>query len=348
MFKTIITDESTRISNPKTQTSQNLCSIKCEKRIALTGTPISNSPVDIYGIFNWMIPGYLGTYAQFKKKYIATEDSGWGYSKVTGFQNLAVLSEKVGRFMLRRTKEEVFTDFPPKTVENIIFTLSESERKMYTLIKEQVLDEIKKLGDLDTRTLGIIPVKMLRLLQCTGSTELVGADKRESTKLDTLKELIAPIFASGEKVIIFTKFTEMLHIIKREIEKYNPYVIYGDIDSENRMKTIQEFNNKDGGAVIIMSDAGAWGFNMSSASYVINFDLPWSASKYEQRIGRAHRIGQKKPVTIYNLIAQKTIDDYISSVLLKKYQISANILQDVERMENAGLSIEDINAILNL
>jgi len=345
---TIVCDEATRISNPKTQTSMNLCALHSKKRMALTGTPISNSPVDIYGIFNWMIPGYLGTYAQFKKKYIATEDSDWGYSKVVGFQNLQVLSEKVGRFMLRRTKEEVFKDFPPKTVENIIFNLSDTERKMYTLIKEQVIDEIKKLGALDTRNLGIAPVKMLRLKQCTGHTELVGATKGESTKLDTLKELLKPIYASGEKAIVFTQFSTMLQILKRELKEFEPYAIFGEVDSIDRMKIVKEFNDKIGGAVIVMTEAGAYGLNMQSASYVAHYDSPWSIAKLQQREDRAHRIGQNKPVTIYNLIAKNTIDEYILKVLKRKNEVSVDILQDFQRLEEFGMSEEDINEILRL
>jgi SNF2 family DNA or RNA helicase len=334
--------------NPKAQTTQNLYKIRCDKRIALTGTPISNSPMDIFGIMNWLVPGYLGTLSQFKKKYCEEADSGWGYSKITGFRNLEILREKVGRFMLRRTKEEVFKDFPPKVVENIVFSLSDTERVMYNLIKEEVINEIRKLGDLDTRTLNIIPVKMLRLKQCTGHTELVGADRGESSKLDALKALLEPIIASGEKAIVFTQFSSMLHIIKRELEKYNPFVIYGDVDSEDRMKRVQEFNNKEGGAVIIMTEAGAYGLNMQSASYVFHYDAPWSIAKLQQREDRAHRIGQNKSVTIYNLIAKNTIDEYVMKVLHKKQVVSVDILNDAERLEDQGLSREDINEILRL
>lgn len=345
---TIVCDEATRIANPRAQTTQNIYALKSKKRIALTGTPISNSPEDIFGVFHWLIPGYLGTYSQFQKKYCDMQDSGWGYSKITGFRNMEILREKVGRFMLRRTKEEVFKDFPPKLVEDIVFSLSESERKMYTLIKEQVVAEIAKLGDLDTRTLSIIPVKMLRLKQCTGHTELVSADKGESSKVDALKALLEPIIASGEKAIIFTQFSEMLQILRRELEKYNPWVIWGEVDSADRMKAVQEFNNKEGGAVIIMTEAGAYGLNMQSASYVFHYDAPWSIAKLQQREDRAHRIGQNKPVTVYNLIAKNTIDEYVMKVLHRKQKVSVDILKDAERLEDMGLSKEDIDEILRL
>ena len=114
------------------------------------------------------------------------------------------------------------------------------------------------------------------------------------------------------------------------------------------MKTVKEFNDKIGGAVIIMTEAGAYGLNMQSASYVAHYDSPWSIAKLQQREDRAHRIGQNKPVTIYNLIAKNTIDEYILKVLKRKNEVSVDILQDFQRLEEFGLSEEDINEILRL
>lgn len=347
----IICDEATRISNPNAQTTANLKKLRSKKRIALTGTPISNKPDDIWSIIDWLIPRYLGSYYQFKAKYCEVSED-WGmngnYSRISGYKNLDKLAAKVDRFMLRRTKEEVFDDFPPKTIENIVFNLSDTERDLYVSIKEQLYQEIKELSLLDTRTLSIIPVKMLRLKQCTGHTKLVGASIQESSKLATLKEIIKPIIESGEKIIIFTQFAEMLHILCDELKSYLPWAIYGDVDSVDRMKRVQEFNDTKGGQIIIMTEAGAYGLNMQSASYVIHYDAPWSISKLQQREDRAHRIGNNKPVTVYNLIAQNTIDEYILKLLAKKNKVAVNILQDAERMEGVGLSPEDIKEILRL
>lgn len=344
----IVCDEATRVSNPSAKTTQRLYTLKSDKRIALTGTPISNSPQDIYGIFQWLVPGYLGTFNQFKQKYLDFVDSGWGYDKIIGYKNLNILKQKVDRFMIRRTKEEVFKDFPKKIVENIIFDQSESERKLYNFIKEQIVHEIQKLGDLDTRTLGIIPVKMLRLKQCTGHTSLVGADKPESSKLGALRDILDPIYNSGEKTIIFTQFSEMLKILHEDLSEYEPFVIYGEIDSETRMETVKRFNDKKGGGVIIMTEAGAYGLNMQSASYVVHYDCPWSVAKLMQREDRAHRIGQNKPVTVYNLVAKNTIDEYILKVLHLKQKTSVDVLADADRLSEIGLSVEDINEILRL
>jgi SNF2 family DNA or RNA helicase len=353
-FDTVVCDEATRISNPDAKSVRNLKTLRSRKRIALSGTPIANKPDDIFSIIDWCIPGYLGTYWQFQSKYCITEDewsnrNGKEYKRITGYKNMEILREKVGRFMLRRTKEEVFDDFPKKTLENVVFSLPASERKFYQSIKEQLVDEIRQLGTLDSRTLGIIPVKMLRLKQCTGHTKLVGAHgDGESTKLETLKDKLEPIMASGEKAIIFTQFSEMLHILTQALAKYRPLTVYGDVHEKERMVRVKEFNDDPGARVIIMTEAGAYGLNMQTASYVFHYDSPWSISKLQQREDRAHRIGQNKPVTVYNLVAKDTIDEYVIKVLARKNQVSVDILKDMERMSESGLTEEDIREILRL
>lgn len=340
-------DEATRISNPNAQTTKNLKLLKSAKRIALTGTPISNSPEDIYSLIDWIAPRYLGSYYHFRAKYcVIPEDDP--FNRVTAYKNLDELAAKVDRFMLRRTKEEVFKDFPPKMVETISFDLSESERDLYQNIKEEVRDEIKKLGDLDTRTIGIIPVKMLRLKQCTGHTKLVGATKEESTKLSLMKNMLKEIVASGEKAIIFTQFSTMLSIMRSELEEFRPLVVWGGVDEKDRMVAVKEFNDDPKGRIIIMTEAGAYGLNMQSASYVFHYDSPWSIAKLMQREDRAHRIGRNKPVTVYNLVAKNTIDEYVLKVLHRKQKVSVDILADADRLEEAGLSKEDIDEILRL
>lgn len=350
-----VCDEATRISNPSAISVRNLKTLSFSKRIALTGTPISNAPDDIFSIIDWVVPRYLGTYNQFRKKYCLIDEE-WGqgrtYERIIGYQNIDQLSEKVGRFMLRRTKEEVLKDFPPKTVIDVIISLSEEERTMYDAIKERVVEEIRKLGELDTRTLGIVPVKMLRLKQCTDHTRLVDIDesakKVRSTKLETMKEMLRGIVANGDKAIVFSQFAEMLHIMAEELEEFNPLFIYGGVSEEDRFKRVTEFNADPARKVIIMTEAGAYGLNMQAASYVFHYDAPWSIAKLQQREDRSHRHGQKKPVTVYNMIAKDTIDEYVMGVLKRKNKVSVDILKDAARMEDAGLSADDIKEILRL
>lgn len=349
-----VCDEATRISNPDAQTTKNLKKLKIKKRMALTGTPISNRPTDIFSIIDWLVPRYLGSFGQFRSKYCEMEDD-WGaqgsFKRITGYKNMDLLKEKVGRFMIRRLKEEVFEDFPPKVIENVIFQLSPTERKLYQSIKEEIYQEIHSLSTLDARTLNIVPVKMLRLKQCTDHTRLIDDKKEggESSKLATMKEMLTPIIASGEKAIIFTQFSEMLHIIRDELKEFRPLVVYGETLTKERMVAVSEFNKDPKGRIIIMTEAGAYGLNMQTASYVFHYDAPWSIAKLQQREDRAHRHGVgKKGVTVYNMIAKDTIDEYVMKILHKKQVVSVDILADAERFADSGLSEEDIKAILRL
>ena len=337
----IVCDEATQISNPGAKSVKALKQISAPKKIALTGTPVSNTPVDLWSIIDWIRPGYLGNFSQFKDKYVLTD--WWG--NVAGYINLDDLSEKIAPLMLRRTKEEVFKDFPAKTTENIIFELSTEERKVYEGVQKRILEEIQSyLSKIDQRTLNLIPVKMLRLKQVTGHLKLIG-EKGESSKLAALKDILEPIIKSGEKAIVFTQFAEMAKILAKELKDQLPLLIYGDVPAEERQALVNLFNTRDlCHPIMISTEAGAYGINLQSASYVIHYDAPWSVAKLTQREDRAHRIGQTKPVTVYNLIARNSIDQYISAVLHKKYKISQDILQDAD----AGIDENDIQQILKL
>ena len=330
MFKTIIADEADRLGNPFSKTTKAIKQLRSEKRIAMTGTPIQNTPEDLWSISDWLYPRYLGTFTQFQKKYCKLHPT-WG--RVIGYQNLGQLRERIEPIMLRRLKEDVLKDFPAKTVEYIHFELSKEEREVYDAVRKTVIEEIKKMTDLDTRSLALIPVKMLRLRQATNHMKLIDAKAAEnisSSKVGVLKDLLIPVAKSGEKMIVFTEFAEMAHILKEELSEYNPSVIWGGIDALERKNIVDQFTADSDMRVLIMTSAGTYGLNLQVASYVCHFDSPWSVSKLEQREGRAHRIGQDKPVTAYHLIAKNTIDEHVIRILSGKRKMSDEILGDGE------------------
>lgn len=344
-WPTIVCDEATRISNPTAKTTKALKLLKANRRLALTGTPISNSPQDLFSIIDWIQPGYLGTYWQFQETYCVKDDS-WG--RIVAYKNMDKLADKIEPLILRRTKEEVLKDFPAKTIENIVFDLSDEEKKVYEAIRLFIVEELNKMN-IDKTSLPIIPVKMLRLKQTTNHASLVDKNFNSySTKLETLKDLLKPIIESGEKAIIFTQFSEMLQILSQELRQYNPVVVYGDVHPQKRFEAVQKLKTDADCKIIIMTEAGAYGLNIQHATYVFHYDMPWSIAKLMQREDRSHRIGQGKPVTVYNLIAKNTVDEYVVKVLHKKQKTSVQLLKDFERLEEKGLSIDDINGILRL
>ncbi len=345
----IICDEADRISNRNSKTAKALKHLRAKKRIAMTGTPIQNSPEDLWSIVDWLRPRYLGAFPQFQKKYCVIHEGstrgGQSYTRIIGHQNLDELKKKMEPIMLRRLKEDVLKDFPAKTIERVSFELSSGERALYEAVRKLIIKEIKELADVDTRTLGIVPVKMLRLKQVTDHSRLIDAHHGAyipSSKLDILKEMLVPIVASGEKALIFTQFSTMAHIMWEKLpQEWGVQVIWGGVDAAERKAIADEFNSNPDKKILIMTEAGTYGLNLQAATYVFHYDLPWSVSKLEQREGRAHRIGQDKPVTVYNLIAKDTIDEYVEKVLYSKRETSGDVLGDSE-----GLTKKDIESIL--
>lgn len=340
----IVCDEADRIANPLAQTTRRLKTLKAQKRLALTGTPVSNSPEDLWSIVDWLYPRYLGSYGQFQKKYCKLHPE---YGRVIGYMNLDELKERVESIMLRRLKEQVLKDFPPKTVEYIRFDLSMKERKLYESVKKMIVKEIKEMATMDTRSLALLPVKMLRLKQCTDSPALVGAPLgMECSKMIALKQMLEPIVKSGEKAIVFTQFAEMARLVGIGLMDLETLTITGEVDALERKKIVDEFQSDAKKQVLIMTEAGTYGLNIQAATYVFHYDAPWSVGKLEQREGRAHRVGQDKPVTVYHLIANRTIDEYVLKVLSGKRKIAQGLLGDAPD-EQKQLTIDDIEEMLD-
>jgi SNF2 family DNA or RNA helicase len=338
----IVADEATRVSNSTAKTTKLLKQLRTKKKIALTGTPISNSPNDLYSIIDWLSPRFLGTYNQFLSRYCIV-DARYP-SMILGYQNLSELKYRVSRFILRRTKEEVFTQFPPKTINDIVFDLSEEERKLYDDIRNLIWEELESLT-INKGTLQQVLVKMLRLKQATDHPALI-SDLQKSSKLEALRGLIKEIIENDDKVIVFSQFAEMAKRIHDDMPQ--SLLIYGDVPAEKRQQIVNLFQNEPFYKVLVMTEAGAYGLNLQAASYVIHYDSPWSVAKLMQREDRAHRIGQTKPVTVYNLIARQTIDEYVLKKLHKKQKLAVELLQDVERLEAQGIDEEDIKSILRI
>lgn len=342
----IVADEAQRISNPKAKSVGALKSLSSYKRIALTGTPISNAPDELWSIVDWLEPGFLGPFTVFLEQYTTVDHFG----NVIGFRNLDALRAITAKLILRRTKEEVLTELPPKTIVTVPVKLHDWERHAYTKVRDELAADIRHLlGDgVDPKTLALLPVKMLRLKQATDSLKLLG-DWEHGAKFEALMDVVLPAVAAGEQVIVFTQFATMAnHIVAalRERQVATGAVV-GDMSALERAADVQAFQEGRYKAMV-MTEAGAYGLNLQAASVIVHYDLPWSVAKLEQREGRAHRLGQTKPVTVYELIASGTIDEYVSKTLRKKHRVANEVLGDADRLEAAGIGIEEIKEILRI
>lgn len=344
MWNTIICDEATRISNSRSQQSKLIKTIPAEHRIAMTGTPLNNSVQDIWNILDFCHPGLLGTYYSFTEKYC--QKNRWG--GIVSYKNLNDLKKHISDYMIRRKKSEVLQELPDKMFETIYVELSSEERKIYNAVKNEISKELKEHEinkNINENNLSNIMVKMIRLKQITGSVELI-SDLKYSSKVEALKELLKDIMQKDSKVIVFTQFAKMAKILHRELKEYNALTYMGETTNEDRYDNIKNFNEDNVHKILIMTNAGNEGLNIQRSNYIIHFDMSWSISKLEQREGRCHRIGQKSAVTVYKLIVQKSIDEYVWKVLRKKQLLSEDILGDKERIKKVKLSKKDIKMIL--
>jgi SNF2 family DNA or RNA helicase len=338
----VIADEATDVSNPEAKTTKALKKIKARHKVALTGTPISNTIKDIWSILDWVQPKLLGTFSEFQKEYCMKDK----YGSIIGYKNLSKLKAKIEPYFIRRLKSQVLHELPPKTYEDIYSEFSEEERRLYVAIQEEILEDLKIMGMTDRKYLSKALVKMLRLKQMTGTSELIN-NKNVSAKMDDLKDLLRIILSGDDKAIIFTQFREMAVILMRELKDYKPLLIAGGIDEDQRGKNQDMFNEDEEHKLLIMTAAGSRSLNLQRASYVIHYDLPWSISQTEQREDRAHRNGQKQNVTIYRMLVKDSIDEYNLGVLNSKQGISNRLLDEGDEQEVPNVSEETVMEILN-
>lgn len=338
----VIADEATDVSNPEAKMTKALKKLQTRYKVALTGTPISNTLKDIWSIIDWIQPKLLGTFSEFQKEYCIKDK----YNTIIGYKNLSKLRAKIEPYFIRRLKSQVLTELPPKTYEDIYSEFSPEELRLYIAIQEEILEDLKAMGMHDRKYLSQALVKMLRLKQMTGTSELING-KNVSAKLEDLKELLKIILSGDDKAIIFTQFREMAIILMRELEEYKPLLIAGGVSEIERGSNQDEFNTNDTNKLLIMTSAGSRSLNLQRASYVIHYDLPWSISQTEQREDRAHRNGQKQNVTIYRMLVKDSIDEYNLGVLNSKQNVSDRLLKDNDEADETRVSEEIVMKVLN-
>src|SRR3990167_182057 len=334
----IFADEATKISNARAKQSRMIKKLRAKRRIAMTGTPISNKAQDCWNLVDLTNPGVLGNYWGFIQHYCLKNQWGGIYA----YQNMEELRDRLQKYMIRRTKEEVLPDLPEKITTDVPFVLSEEELALQKKIRQEILFDIQAsdINKIEHPTnLAYTIAKFQRLRMLANSLELLG-ENTKSTKLEVLKELLEDSIDADRKIIIFSEFAEMCKILKRELTEYFPVIIIGETPNEQRQGLLDKFNTDPACRICVMSSAGTYGLNITSASVIINYDLPFSLAKLEQRIGRAHRYGQKNKVHVFNLIGKKTADEAIQKIVHAKRELSGQLLGDLP------VSMEDIKDML--
>jgi len=328
-FKTIIIDEAQFIKNPEALKTLACKKLKGNSKFALTGTPIENSLLDLWSIFDFILPGYMKSKKEFVKNYENLADR----------ELLSDLNKKVSPFILRRLKSDVL-DLEEKIEYPVYNVMSEEERKLYDAYLNQARNEISQDDYAISHVLSLLT--RLRELACEPRLFLDNVKPRNS-KLDKLMEIVDEKIEDGHKMLIFSQFTSMFDFIEERLKKANIkyFLLTGKTPAEERMKLVNEFNQDDSVKVFLISlKAGGTGLTLTSADTVIHYDPWWNVAAMNQATDRTYRIGQKNQVNVIKLINKDTIEDRIVELQNRKQMLSNEVISE-EDFANK-LSKEDI------
>lgn len=340
-FQYVIADEAQYMKNSNTQNAKAIKTLNAKTRFALTGTPIENSLSELWSIFDFLMPGYLFSYKKFKENYelpiVRDEDS-------LMMNQLRMLIEP---FILRRTKKEVLTELPDKTITILNNEMEEEQEKIYLSYLAQAREELQE--QINTQGFEKSSIQILALLTrlrqiCCHPSLFLSNYKGESSKLKQCTSLVKDAIESGHKILLFSTYTAMFEIIEKELKKENIsyFKLTGQTKVNERIGLVDEFNqNPDIKVFLISLKAGGTGLNLTGADVVIHYDPWWNLSAENQATDRAYRIGQKNNVQVYKLITKNSIEEKIYELQEKKAKLIDNVL-DTKTSFISQLSKEDI------
>lgn len=319
-FDLVVLDEAQRIKNRNSTTSEIVRSIPRSRSWALTGTPIENSVEDLVSIFEFLSPGYLNNDMHLKSMGQASKD-----------------------YILRRTKDKVLTDMPPKLFREAGLDLTPEQRYTYKMAEEEGIVHLNEMGD--SVTIQHVFELVLRLKQICNFDPVTGA----SAKMERLEADIEEIAASGQKAIVFSQWVETLDVIEEKLKRFNPVQYTGRVPSSKRDGVLDRFKNDPNCKAILMSyGAGAVGLNLQFCHYVFLFDRWWNPAVEDQAINRAHRLGVKQAVTVTRMMSVETIEERIHNVLNEKRSLSETLFAETGTPGSIGLSQKEIFGLFGL
>jgi len=337
-FRAAILDEAQFIKNPGAQVTQSVKQLKSEHRLALTGTPLENRLLDLWSIVDFIQPGYLGNQEQFIETYeprlrggeevVPTAEARG--EKTESAQRIARrrLSAKLRPLLLRRLKKHVAKDLPDRIEERRDCPLGDEQRKLYLAelrrSRDQIMQAVQEQGVNKSKMHVLAALTRLRQVCCHPA--LVGSDTA-SGKTDTLFELLDPLVSEGQKVLVFSQFVQMLHLLEKECRdrQINTHILTGQ--TKDRQQVVSAFQSDTSPGVFLLSlRAAGTGLNLTNASYVVLYDPWWNPAVEAQAIDRSHRIGQTQTVNAYRLIAPGTVEEKIWELQQNKAQTIADVL----------------------
>jgi superfamily II DNA or RNA helicase len=342
-FDYLVLDEAQAIKNSDTASAKAARLLRGKYRLALSGTPVENHLGELWSIFEFLNPGMLGSASVFKL-------SGAG-SRTADEETRKLLAHALRPFILRRTKEQVARELPPKTEQTVYCEMEPEQRKLYNELRAHYRASL--LGKIETDGIAKSKIQvleaLLRLRQAACHPGLVDPKRRGegSAKLDTLINQIEEVVSEGHKALVFSQFTTLLGIVRERLDEAKVTYEYLDGKTKDRQERVERFQNDDACSLFLISlKAGGLGLNLTAAEYVFLLDPWWNPAVEAQAVDRAHRIGQTRNVFAYRLIARDTVEEKVLDLQATKRDLAASIIQaDNSLIRN--LKREDLELLLS-
>lgn len=304
-------DECHKAKNPQSQQGKGLLKLFAKNMVAMTGTPLMNTPEDLFIILRWL--GYeKHNFYAFKQHYCIY--GGYGGYQITGYKNMNELQEQLNEIMLRRRKEDVL-DLPEKTYIEEYVEMTPKQAKIYKEVSAEIKENIDKIKMANNPL-----AELIRMRQATGFTGILSSEIQESAKIDRMLELVEEAKQNGRKVVIFSNWTQMTSPIAQVLKNAGITcgIITGETKENERQTLVDDFQNGKYDVMLGTSGAMGTGLTLTAGTIEIFMDEPWNNALKEQCVDRCHRIGQKSNLTIYTLMCEGTIDERIHELVVKK------------------------------
>jgi superfamily II DNA or RNA helicase len=330
-FHLVILDEAQYIKNPRAQVAQAACKLQARHRLCLSGTPVENHLGELWSLMRFLMPGFLGSEKSFNSRFrTAIEKQG-------DEARFDALKRRVAPLILRRTKDQVAKELPPKTILVHLIELSTPQKDLYETIRatmdKRVRDAIAARGIEQSQILFLDALLKLRQLCChpTLLPSEFSNNIAESAKLNFLTELLSTLLEEGRRILLFSQFTSMLAIIERHLQQQGiPYLILTG-SSKDRGALVEEFQTGKVPLFLISLKAGGTGLNLTAADTVIHYDPWWNPAAEAQATDRAYRIGQDKPVFVHKLLCENTVEQRIHLLQQEKAELANALLSQADR-----------------
>jgi SNF2 family DNA or RNA helicase len=329
-WQRVVLDEAQNIKNPKAAQTKAILKLSAPHRLAMTGTPVENRLLDLWSIFNFLNPGYLGKEAQFRKNFEMP------IQKNNDRRQSATLKKLVEPFILRRVKtdQSIIKDLPDKVEQKLYCNLTKEQASLYEAVVKDITGEIDEVEGMQRK--GMILSTLMKLKQICNHPRQFLQDESDflperSHKLSRLSEMVTEVMEEGESLLVFTQFTELGDALEKYLRHtchYNTYYIHGGTNRNKREKMIEEFQDPETEpSVFILSlKAGGVGITLTKANHVFHFDRWWNPAVEDQATDRAFRIGQKKNVFVHKFVAIGTLEERIDEMIEGKKKLAGSIV----------------------